>query len=132
MLLSDPSDRVALQIALLIANMARFDVPRPWATLLPDLAAASGPESTLGPAPKTRALKALKHAVRSLRGGSVRAELACYDLWCVCVGGEREERRKGGMDEVGFVWAQAARSGIGMVPPAPRLCSWKVAGVRCG
>lgn len=30
LLLSEPSRRVAVQIALLLANVARFDFPTPW------------------------------------------------------------------------------------------------------
>ncbi|PSC67511.1 importin-11 isoform X1 [Micractinium conductrix] len=67
-LLGDPSDRVALQITLLITNIARFDVPQPWATLLPDLAAAAAEESSVAVPAKKRALTALKHVLQALRG----------------------------------------------------------------
>jgi hypothetical protein len=68
-LLQDPSDRVALQAALLIANIALFDVPQPWETLLADLATASSLESPVPMHCKERALTALKYSLRGLRGG---------------------------------------------------------------
>ncbi|KAL4857828.1 Importin-11 [Chlorella vulgaris] len=67
-LLGDPSDRVALQITLLITNIARFDVPQPWEGLLPDLMAAAAEESPVAPAGKQRALTTLKHVLQALRG----------------------------------------------------------------
>ncbi|KAL4448640.1 hypothetical protein ABPG75_005859 [Micractinium tetrahymenae] len=66
-LLGDPSDRVALQITLLVTNIARFDVPQPWPTLLPDLIAAAAEDSPVDPAAKRRALTALKHILQALR-----------------------------------------------------------------
>lgn len=66
-LLQDTSDRIALQAALLIANICRFDVPRPWSSLLPDLANAAAVDSPIYLGFKTRALTALKYVLRSLR-----------------------------------------------------------------
>jgi hypothetical protein len=66
--LADPSERVALQAALLVTNAARFDVPRPWEALLPELAGAAAAEAPTPPAAKRRALVALKHVLRALRG----------------------------------------------------------------
>ena len=66
-LLQDTSDRVALQAGLLITNIARFDVPRPWQSLLPDLVAAAALESPVAPEAKSRALTALKYILRALR-----------------------------------------------------------------
>ena len=63
----DPSDRVALQAALLIANIARYDVPRPWASLLPGLAELSKIESSSDVVVKKRSLNALKFTFRALR-----------------------------------------------------------------
>jgi hypothetical protein len=68
LLLQDPSDRVALQLGLLITNIARFDVPRPWDSLIPDLANASTIESPGVPIEsKVRALTTLKYLLRALR-----------------------------------------------------------------
>lgn len=67
-LLGDPSDRVALQVTLLITNIARFDAPQPWEQLLPDLLAAASQESPVAPAGKLRALTALKHVLQALKG----------------------------------------------------------------
>ena len=67
-LLGDPSERVALQVSLLITNIARFDAPHPWASLLPDLQAAAAEGSGVAPAGRLRALKALKRVLQALRG----------------------------------------------------------------
>lgn len=66
-LMQDPSDRVSLQAALLIANIARFDVPRPWNSLLLDLSTASTIQHPSPWQSKFRALLALKHVLRALR-----------------------------------------------------------------
>lgn len=66
-LFQDPSDRVATQSGLLITNMARFDVPRPWGSLLPELASAAAMESPILVGAKSRALTALKYVLRALR-----------------------------------------------------------------
>ena len=66
-LLQDPSDRVALQISLLITNMGRFDVPRPWESLIPDLSNAAAIESPIPMQSKVRALTTLKYLLRALR-----------------------------------------------------------------
>ena len=66
-LLQDPSDLIALQAGLLITNIGRFDVPRPWSTLIADLATASAVESSTPVASKVRALTTLKYLVRALR-----------------------------------------------------------------
>ncbi len=67
-LLADTSERVALQAALLVTNAARFDVPRPWEALLPELAGAAAAEAPTPTAAKRRALVALKYVLRALRG----------------------------------------------------------------
>lgn len=67
-LLSEPSSRVAVQLALLISNLARFDVPRPWDSLVGDLAASAGMDSPTSLESKLRSLRALKHCVRGLKG----------------------------------------------------------------
>lgn len=66
-LLQDPSERVALQAALLISNIARFDVPRPWTNLLKDLMEFSSLGFSSLFIIKKRALKALKFTIRGLR-----------------------------------------------------------------
>jgi len=66
-LLQDPSDRVSTQAALLITNIARFDFPRPWPSLLPDLVSAAAMESHVPLQAKSRALMALKFVLRALR-----------------------------------------------------------------
>lgn len=67
-LFQDPSARVALQTTLLLTNVARFDVPRPWEALLPTLAAAAAPGSAAGHVGRLRALKALKFVLAALQG----------------------------------------------------------------
>ena len=66
-LLQDPSDRVSMQAGLLITNIARFDFPRPWHNLLPNLAAAAAIESSVPIQAKSRALSAIKYILRALR-----------------------------------------------------------------
>jgi hypothetical protein len=69
LLLRDPSERIALHGALLMANVARFDVPRRWPGLLASLgAAARWEEAGTSVVAKTRALRALKHVVAALGG----------------------------------------------------------------
>ncbi len=68
-LFQDPSNRVATQIMLLLTNIARFDVPRPWDGLIPNLAAAAAPGNGLAPTGRQRALKTLKFVLRALQGG---------------------------------------------------------------
>ena len=69
LLLREPSERVALHVALLIANIARFDAPRRWPGLLPSLLAASRwEEGGTSAAGKARALRCLKHVFAALGG----------------------------------------------------------------
>ena len=74
LLFSEASDRVALQIALLAANVARFDFPGKWPNLLAELSNAAqwrGQDS----APRHwHALVALKHVVRALRNKRIVVE----------------------------------------------------------
>ena len=80
-LLGDPSDRVALQATLLATNIARFDFPSPWASLLRDLAAAAAPGGGLPPAGRLRALTALKHVLRALQGARGGVGLCAGSGW---------------------------------------------------
>lgn len=66
LLFSDPSDRVAVQLQLLITNIARFDFPLRAEGLLSTLASAGSWESPLQPAGKLRALKALRSVLAGL------------------------------------------------------------------
>lgn len=64
MLLSEPSEQIALQLTLLIANMAQFDFPSGWPHLLSALVgAATWEQQTVSPAVKIRAMRAVKHVV---------------------------------------------------------------------
>lgn len=65
--LSDPSDRVAVQGGLLIANIARFDYPDSWATLIQDLVYKSSVSSDLLVENRCRPLKTLKYVVKALQ-----------------------------------------------------------------
>ena len=56
------------QLALLIANMAQFDFPGRWPTLLGELASAAEPGAPTLPVAKRRALRALKHVLKALQG----------------------------------------------------------------
>lgn len=67
-LFQDPSKRVAVQLMLLITNIARFDVPSPWDALLPTLGAGAAPSSGMPPPLRQRALKALKFVLGALQG----------------------------------------------------------------
>ena len=69
LLLREPSERVALHVALLIANIARFDAPRRWPGLMPALlGAARWSEGGTSVAGKARALRCLKHVFAALGG----------------------------------------------------------------
>lgn len=67
MLLSDPSDQIALQLTLLIANMAQFDFPSGWPHLLSALVgAADWEQPASSPAAKIRAMRTVKQVVAIL------------------------------------------------------------------
>ena len=67
MLLSDPSDQIALHLTLLIANMAQFDFPNGWPHLITALVgAAAWDQQVCGPAAKVRAMRTVKHVVAVL------------------------------------------------------------------
>eukprot|EP01050_Picozoa_sp_SAG11_P022698 SAG11_NODE_4358_length_1933_cov_2.229553_1_plen_173_part_10 len=67
LLLVEPTEQIALHLTLLVANIAQFDFPERWPTLLAALVGASAwanQETT--PVAKTRALRTLKHTSRAL------------------------------------------------------------------
>eukprot|EP00198_Chlamydomonas_reinhardtii_P012580 XP_001701917.1 predicted protein [Chlamydomonas reinhardtii] len=66
LLLADPSERVALQLSLLITNIARFDFPGRSENLLQLLLSAASWDAQLPPAVKLRSLKALKRVLQGL------------------------------------------------------------------
>eukprot|EP00879_Flechtneria_rotunda_P019231 GHRR01020193.1.p1 GENE.GHRR01020193.1~~GHRR01020193.1.p1 ORF type:complete len:258 (+),score=91.10 GHRR01020193.1:339-1112(+) len=61
LLLSDPSDRVALQLGLLASNICAFDFPARWPDILQNLLGAADWASPFAPQFKLRALRSLKH-----------------------------------------------------------------------
>lgn len=63
-----------LQICLLVANMARFDFPAEWPSLLAELLQAASFSSRVPVPGKRRALRALKHVMRALRSKRFVAE----------------------------------------------------------
>ncbi|WIA23852.1 hypothetical protein OEZ85_013510 [Tetradesmus obliquus] len=66
LMLSDPSDRVALQLGLLASNICAFDFPSRWPDVLSHLLAAADWASPFAPQFKLRALRALKHIFKGL------------------------------------------------------------------
>ena len=74
LLFSETSDRVALQIALLAANVARFDFPGKWPNLLAELSNASQWQGQDSAPRHWHALVALKHVVRALRNKRIVVE----------------------------------------------------------
>ncbi|KAG2494047.1 hypothetical protein HYH03_007693 [Edaphochlamys debaryana] len=66
LLLQDPSERVALQLSLLVTNIARFDFPGRAENLLQVLLSAAALDSALPPPAKLRVLKALKRVLQGL------------------------------------------------------------------
>lgn len=66
LLLSDPSERVSVQLALLITNIARFDFPTQWENMFSQFLAAISWESPAPIPSKLRALRALKHIFKGL------------------------------------------------------------------
>jgi hypothetical protein len=65
----DPSDRVAVQACILISNIAQFDFPDRWPSLMESLLSMSKKDSLwqLPPEKRHRPLKALKYTVRILQ-----------------------------------------------------------------
>ena len=78
LLLNHPSERVATQACLLVANVARFDVPRRWPELLGELLSSSRPGNSA--TRRSRALKALKHVCRAMAGTRVASGPAALAL----------------------------------------------------
>ena len=78
LLLQEPQERVATQTGLLIANIARFDFPAKWPTLLADLTSAAWwMESGVTPEAveqNNRALFTLKHVVRAVKSKRIVVE----------------------------------------------------------
>ena len=78
LLLCEPQRRVATQTGLLIANIARFDFPAKWPTLLSDLTSAafwSGDSATETQITHSdRALFTLKHVVRAVKSKRIVVE----------------------------------------------------------
>lgn len=77
LLLNEPQRRVATQTGLLIANIARFDFPAKWPTLLSDLTTAAWwvdgvPQSKIEQ--NDRALFTLKHVVRAVKSKRIVVE----------------------------------------------------------
>lgn len=78
LLFEEPERRVATQTGLLIANIARFDFPARWPTLLADLTSAAWwkeqnnrPEAVKQ---NDRALFTLKHVVRAVKSKRIVVE----------------------------------------------------------
>ena len=80
LLLHEPQRRVATQTGLLIANIARFDFPAKWPTLLSDLTTAGlWPEdgaNVSATEQNDRALFTLKHVVRAVKSKRIVVETA--------------------------------------------------------
>ena len=72
LLLSEPSRRIAATLALLAANVARFDFPREWPSLVSDLVAAAATPCSPADSERVRsrraALLGLKRVLAALRG----------------------------------------------------------------
>lgn len=72
LLLADPSERVSVQLALLLRNICQFDFPGSWPTPIDALLTAAGCVDPAGggalpPERGLRALKALKQVLRGLQ-----------------------------------------------------------------
>ncbi|KAK9865409.1 hypothetical protein WJX84_004910 [Apatococcus fuscideae] len=74
LLLNEQSSRVAVQLALLVTNISRFDFPSHWPGLLSDLAIACMPDSPVAFSGRERAMLALKHVLRALRSKRIVIE----------------------------------------------------------
>lgn len=72
----EKNGQISLQLALLIANIARFDFPTNWPDLLEALQRTVQWESNSGLDAKSRSLHCLKHVVRALGGKAVVATAA--------------------------------------------------------
>ena len=97
LLLNEPQRRVATQTGLLIANIARFDFPAKWPTLLSDLTTAAWwvdgvPQSKIEQ--NDRALFTLKHVVRAVKSKRIVVEtsgpsggsVSTAGMSCLCFG----------------------------------------------
>eukprot|EP00798_Chlamydomonas_sp_ICE-L_P011430 gene11430-17116_t len=67
LLINDTSDRVAVQLGVLITNIARFDFPGRSENILNQLLEASKPESQLHVTSRMRALKTLRTVLKGLK-----------------------------------------------------------------
>eukprot|EP00217_Crustomastix_stigmatica_P013008 CAMPEP_0183808506 /NCGR_PEP_ID=MMETSP0803_2-20130417/43761_1 /TAXON_ID=195967 /ORGANISM="Crustomastix stigmata, Strain CCMP3273" /LENGTH=369 /DNA_ID=CAMNT_0026053303 /DNA_START=54 /DNA_END=1159 /DNA_ORIENTATION=- len=71
MALAEPSERVAVQLALLVANVARVDYPDRWPHLVRGLlGAAAWANGQTPPEQKDRALRVLKHTLSAVASRS--------------------------------------------------------------
>lgn len=76
--LADASPPVALQLAVTVARVARFDHPREWPDLLPALAAAAASSPTAGPA-RGRAYLLLHHTLKELASRRLGADVRAFE-----------------------------------------------------
>ena len=74
LLLVEQSSRIAVQLALLVTNISRFDFPPHWPNLLSELAGACMPDSPVPIPGRERAMLALKHVLRALRSKRIVVE----------------------------------------------------------
>ncbi len=74
LLLVEQSSRIAVQLALLVTNISRFDFPSHWPNLLSELAGACMPDSAVPLPGRERAMLALKHVLRALRSKRIVVE----------------------------------------------------------
>ena len=74
LLLNEQSSKIAVQLALLVTNISRFDFPPHWPGLLTDLTSACMPDSPVPLPGRERAMLALKHVLRALRSKRIVVE----------------------------------------------------------
>lgn len=94
LLLYEPQRRVATQTGLLIANIARFDFPAKWPTLLSDLTSATlwvDHATKAAIEHNDRALFTLKHVVRAVKSKRIVVETAGPSGGSVSTAGDLHE-----------------------------------------
>ena len=83
LLFQDPSDKVALQTSLLIANIGRVDVPSPWSSLLSDLCDAAEVASPVSMQFKSQGSFHIETCFKSAEGQSFHDRGRDYEQICV-------------------------------------------------
>lgn len=78
----EPVQQIAVQIAALIAKIARFDCPRDWPEIIPTLIEAI---QVTGQQQQQRSLMVLQHVVKALSSKRLYADRKTFYVSAVCI-----------------------------------------------